>query len=108
VAHWPDKDSTGLFIHVEWESFGFNSRVAGFQQLPLKCPKLVPFDRPANMTDTFGNRMVGSDRLEHAIDYNVNQLKHQQFDNVHTEDVPGLPNWKRGEEYAMLLGKCVQ
>jgi hypothetical protein len=52
--------------------------------------------------------MVGSDRLEHAIDYNVNQLRQQQFDNVHTEDVPGLPNWKRGEEYAMLLGKCEQ
>lgn len=54
-----------------------------------------------------GNRIVGSQRLEDAIDFNVATLRAQGFDNVHTEDVPNLPNWQRGTEMVELLGKVI-
>jgi carboxypeptidase Q len=52
----------------------------------------------AELVDTFGHRMVGSRALEDAIDYLVDKLKRDGFDNVHTEAVDELPNWVRGEE----------
>lgn len=52
-----------------------------------------------------GNRITGSQRLEDAIDFNVATLRAQGFENVHTEDVPNLPNWQRGTEMVELLGR---
>lgn len=60
----------------------------------------------ADITDTFGHRHVGSKSLDDAIDFIVDRLRNDGFDNVHTEDVPNLPNWRRGaDDLVELIGK---
>uniref|UniRef100_A0A915CM81 Uncharacterized protein n=1 Tax=Ditylenchus dipsaci TaxID=166011 RepID=A0A915CM81_9BILA len=47
------------------------------------------------LADDFGHRQVGSESLERAIDFTVEKLKEDSFDNVHTEQVDHLPHWVR-------------
>ncbi|XP_065095319.1 carboxypeptidase Q-like [Ochlerotatus camptorhynchus] len=56
----------------------------------------------AELTDTFGPRMTGSQQLEDAIDYAVKEMIQDGLENVHTEDVP-VPHWVRGYERAQLV-----
>lgn len=56
----------------------------------------------ADLTDTFGHRMSGSQQLEDAIDYVVREMTQEGLDNVHTEDA-GVPHWVRGYEKAQLV-----
>ena len=60
------------------------------------------WNRLALLADTFGNRPTGSARLEHAIDWIVEQMKKDGLDNVHTEPVT-VSHWERGAESAVLL-----
>lgn len=55
------------------------------------------YDALAELTDTFGPRMSCSDALENAIDFAVEKMKESYLENVHTEKVMDIPNWKRGE-----------
>lgn len=54
------------------------------------------------MTDQFGGRLAGSQNLEDAIDYMVDELKKAGLDNVHTENAT-IPHWERGYESCMML-----
>uniref|UniRef100_A0A914XAA4 Carboxypeptidase Q n=1 Tax=Plectus sambesii TaxID=2011161 RepID=A0A914XAA4_9BILA len=63
----------------------------------------VAFDWLAELVDTFGHRYLGSAALEAAIDFTVERLKADGFDNVHTEDVPDLPHWERGSDLVELI-----
>uniref|UniRef100_A0A914WQP7 Carboxypeptidase Q n=1 Tax=Plectus sambesii TaxID=2011161 RepID=A0A914WQP7_9BILA len=63
----------------------------------------VAFDWLAELVDTFGHRHLGTAALEDAIDFTVERLKADGFDNVHTEDVPDLPHWERGDDLAELI-----
>jgi carboxypeptidase Q len=60
------------------------------------------WNRLAELVDTFGNRPVGSESLESAIDWILAQMKKDGLDNVHGEPVM-VPHWVRGRESAMLL-----
>lgn len=60
------------------------------------------FTRLAEMVDTFGNRLAGSEALERTIDWLEAQLKADGFENVHTEPVM-VPHWVRGRESAELI-----
>jgi len=52
---------------------------------------------------------VGSTRLEDAIDYVVRRARDDDhFDAVGTEDVPDLPNWKRGDDDTAVLVRALQ
>lgn len=51
--------------------------------------------------DTFGHRLSGSQSLERSIDWIVEEMKQDGFDNVYTQEVM-VPQWVRGEEYATL------
>uniref|UniRef100_A0A1I7VLJ7 Carboxypeptidase Q n=1 Tax=Loa loa TaxID=7209 RepID=A0A1I7VLJ7_LOALO len=55
------------------------------------------------LVDGFGHRMVGSDSLEKAIDFLAKSLKEDGFDDVHTEDVPDLPKWVRGDDNVQMI-----
>ncbi|CAG9533535.1 unnamed protein product [Cercopithifilaria johnstoni] len=55
------------------------------------------------LVDDFGHRMVGSDSLEKAIDFLVKRLTEDNFDNVHTEEVPNLPYWIRGDDVVEMI-----
>jgi carboxypeptidase Q len=60
------------------------------------------WQRLAELTDTFGNRLSGSENLSRAIDWAVATMKHDGLDNVHTERVV-VPKWIRGHESAAIV-----
>ena len=55
------------------------------------------WDRLAELTDTFGQRLSGSDNLNRAIAWGVETMKKDGLENVHTERVM-IPRWVRGAE----------
>jgi carboxypeptidase Q len=58
--------------------------------------------RLAELTDTFGARLSGSDNLTRAIAWSVATMKKDGLDNVHTERVM-VPHWVRGAESATIV-----
>ncbi|XP_045181827.2 carboxypeptidase Q-like isoform X2 [Mercenaria mercenaria] len=60
------------------------------------------YNRLAALTDKFGYRLAGSQTLEDAIDYMLDQLKADALENVHGEKAE-VPHWVRGEESATML-----
>ena len=58
--------------------------------------------RLAELCDTFGPRFSGSQNLEDAIDWILNEMKNDGLENVHGEEVT-VPHWVRGKESAELL-----
>jgi carboxypeptidase Q len=55
------------------------------------------WDRLAELTDTYGQRLSGSDNLNRAIAWAVETMKKDGLENVHTERVM-IPKWVRGNE----------
>jgi carboxypeptidase Q len=60
------------------------------------------WDRLAELTDTFGNRLAGSKALERAIDWAVTEMKRDGLENVRAEKVM-VPHWVRGKESAEIV-----
>uniref|UniRef100_U5EIF5 Carboxypeptidase Q n=1 Tax=Corethrella appendiculata TaxID=1370023 RepID=U5EIF5_9DIPT len=56
----------------------------------------------AELVDTFGARLAGSEILEKAIDYVIVKMKEDELENVHTENA-SVPHWVRGYENAELV-----
>lgn len=52
------------------------------------------FNDTAEFVDTVGARVVGSQALNNGIDYMLNWMNEQEFDNVHGEEIT-TPNWIR-------------
>jgi carboxypeptidase Q len=55
------------------------------------------WDRLAELTDTYGQRLSGSENLTRAIAWAVATMKKDGLENVHTERVM-IPKWVRGDE----------
>ncbi|HVL67740.1 MAG TPA: M20/M25/M40 family metallo-hydrolase [Vicinamibacterales bacterium] len=55
------------------------------------------WQRLAELGDTFGHRLSGSQALEDAIDWAVDQMKRDGLENVRKEPVK-VPRWVRGKE----------
>jgi carboxypeptidase Q len=60
------------------------------------------WQRLATLTDTFGGRLSGSENLARAIDWAVETLKADGFENVRKEAVM-VPHWVRGRESAEII-----
>jgi carboxypeptidase Q len=60
------------------------------------------WDRVAELTDTYGQRLSGSDNLNRAIAWAVDTMKKDGLENVHTERVM-IPKWVRGEESLEMI-----
>lgn len=58
--------------------------------------------RLATLTDRFGHRLSGSQALENAIDWSLDQMRRDGLQNVRGEPVT-VPHWVRGRESATLL-----
>jgi carboxypeptidase Q len=58
--------------------------------------------RLAELTDTFGARLSGSENLTRAIEWAVRTMKADGLDSVHTERVM-VPRWVRGRESAEII-----
>ena len=55
------------------------------------------WERLAELGDTFGHRLSGSQALEDAIDWAIGQMKNDGLENVRKEAVK-VPHWVRGQE----------
>lgn len=55
------------------------------------------WNRLAELTDTYGQRLSGSDNLRRAIDWAVDTMKKDGLEHVRTERVM-VPRWVRGRE----------
>src|SRR5258706_12191067 len=55
------------------------------------------WQRLAELTDTYGSRLSGSENLNRAIAWAAETMKKDGLDNVHTEKVM-VPKWTRGRE----------
>lgn len=62
----------------------------------------LAFKRLQYMCDTYGPRLSGSPGLERAIDWTLQELKKDGFENVRGENVL-VPSWQRGEESCELV-----
>jgi carboxypeptidase Q len=60
------------------------------------------WNRLAELTDTYGNRLSGSDNLARAIVWAAEQMKRDALDNVHLERVM-VPQWVRGNESLTVI-----
>ncbi len=60
------------------------------------------WERLAYLTDTFGPRFSGTENLENALDWILEEMERDGLDNVHSEPVK-VPHWVRGEESLLLL-----
>ena len=60
------------------------------------------FERLTLLVDRFGHRLSGSESLERALDWIMDEMRRDGFDNVRGEPVM-VPHWVRGEESARLV-----
>jgi len=60
------------------------------------------WQRLAELTDTFGNRLSGSENLARAVDWAVRTMKADGLENVRTERVL-VPHWVRSRETAEII-----
>ncbi len=60
------------------------------------------YERLTVLVDTYGHRFSGSESLERAIDWMLDEMRRDGLENVHGEDVM-VPHWVRGYESATLV-----
>lgn len=60
------------------------------------------YDRLTQLVDRFGSRFSGSESLERALDWVLEQMESDGLQNVHGEPAM-VPHWVRGDESAQLL-----
>jgi carboxypeptidase Q len=60
------------------------------------------WNRLAELTDTYGQRLSGSDNLKRAIVWATEAMKRDGLENVHTERVM-VPRWVRGQESIEMI-----
>jgi carboxypeptidase Q len=58
--------------------------------------------RLAELTDTYGHRLSGSENLQRAIAWSVETMRHDGLENVRAEPVM-VPRWVRGRESAEIV-----
>ena len=58
--------------------------------------------RLAELTDTYGHRLSGSENLDRAIEWAVEAMTRDGLENVRTEPVM-VPHWVRGREHAEIV-----
>jgi carboxypeptidase Q len=58
--------------------------------------------RLADLTDTHGSRLSGSDNLQRAIEWSVETMRRDGLENVRAEPVM-VPHWVRGRESAEIV-----
>ena len=77
-------------------------RAAATQLVRAALKDSAAYKRLGVLVDRFGHRMTGSQSLERSLDWIVEEMKRDGFENVRKEPVTVL-NWVRGDESAELL-----
>ena len=81
--------------------------VAAYRETATRLIKAATGDdfawqRLSELTDTYGNRLAGTDNLTRAIAWAADTMRKDGLDNVHTERVM-VPHWVRGRESAEIV-----
>jgi carboxypeptidase Q len=81
--------------------------IAAYRETATRLMKAATADdfawqRLAEMTDTYGNRLSGTENLTRAIAWAAETMKKDGLDNVRTEKVM-VPKWIRGRESAEIV-----
>ena len=77
-------------------------RAAASQLIQAATRDSAGYNRLARLVDGFGHRFSGSQSLERALDWIVDEMKRDGLENVHKEPVM-VTHWVRGGESAELL-----
>jgi carboxypeptidase Q len=85
---------------------GGGSFVDSYKEAAQKLQQAAQADdfgwqRLAELTDTYGNRLAGSKNLDRAIQWAVATMKADGLDDVRAEKVM-VPRWVRGQESAVI------
>lgn len=89
------------------ESITARYRAAADRIIDAALADSAAYERLVEMVDRFGHRFTGSEGLERAIDWIMEEMRADGLDNVRGEEVE-VPIWIRGEESAELLRPRVQ
>lgn len=93
-----------LFItgSMQDDSIVSDYRVDADRLIDAALADSTTFERIAYIGDTFGPRLSGSQNLEDAIDWILEEMKKDGLENVRGEEVM-VPHWVRGEESLELV-----
>jgi Predicted aminopeptidases len=94
--------STVVTASLSAQSIADRYRTVANRMISTEFADSSAWNRLAEMTDKFGNRLSGTENLEHTIDWILAQMKADGLENVHGEKVM-VPHWVRGEESASLI-----
>jgi carboxypeptidase Q len=77
-------------------------RAAANRLIEAALADSAAYERLAELTDRFGHRFSGSESLERAIDWILEEMRNDGLANVRGEPVT-VPRWVRGQESATLI-----
>ncbi len=77
-------------------------RAAADRLIDAATKDSAAWNRIAELTDTFGSRISGSEALERTIDWTLARMRADGLENVRGEPVM-VPHWVRGAESAELV-----
>ncbi len=72
-----------------------------------KFGKHAAYETVAEIVDTFGPRLVGSEALDKTLQYVADMLKREGFEKVSLEPVANITHWKRNSASLTLLSPYV-
>ena len=77
-------------------------RAAADRLIDAALADSVAWQKMARLADTFGPRLAGSEALERAHDWILEEMRRDGLENVHGEPAM-VPHWDRGSESAELV-----
>ncbi len=89
-------------IHAQEISIAGQYRLQADRLINGALSDSASFDRLTELVDLFGHRFSGSQSLEDAIDWILDEMEADGLENVRGEEVM-VPHWVRGEESVTLL-----
>ena len=98
IAHKPSSSTSDIVLGP----IAKEHQSDGKKLIEVALSDTAGFLRLGEMCDTFGPRFSGTDNLEKALDWILEEMKADGLENVHAEDVM-IPKWVRGEESAQMI-----
>ena len=89
-------------LAAQASSIASRYRAAADRIIDAALADSAAYRRLGGLVDRFGPRFSGTDNLERALDWILQEMRRDQLDNVRGEPVM-VPRWVRGEESAELL-----
>jgi len=77
-------------------------RAAADRLIDTAVADSAAWQKMARLTDTFGHRLAGSESLERALDWVLEEMRRDGLENVRGEPAM-VPHWVRGKESAELI-----